>query len=239
MLHYDSYIDIPTANFTEGLFVNVDMNFATSSASDIFFDPNVALEHTYGRLNMVFKWYNRMDFAFDLSYQILKEKEFNPSLAIGVCELTFNKYISPLGYDDIYEDEDYPDRPPEIASLFAVATKNINKNLEFTIGLGRGKFVGYGPRSFVPNTDVIFGDHHENWAVGLFGGMKIKLDNPFSFIFEADGRDVNFAIEYKTDLLKGTLYLAKVEQLTEDPSFLHSARVGLNFSYNLSTLYEK
>jgi hypothetical protein len=239
ILHYNSYIEIPTANFTEGLFVNLDMNFATSSASDIPFDPNIGIEHTYGRLNMVFKWYNGAVFSSDISYQILKEKENKPSLAIGVYELTYYKYISPVGSDEIYEDEYYPDRPPEIASFYGVATKKINKNFELTIGLGRGKFVGYGPRSFFPNTDVVFDEHHQNWALGLFGGIKAKLNNPFGFILEVDGRDANFALEYKTDLLKGNLYLAKIEQLIFDPAHLHCARIGLNFSYKLSSLYEK
>jgi hypothetical protein len=239
MLHYNSYIDIPSANYTDGLFVNLDGNFPLKSASEVKFDPNFGIEYTYRELNAALKWYNGADFAFDVSYQIQKEEERRPSIAIGIYELSFNKFISPAGSDETYDDEEYAERPPEIVSLYGVATKNLNKKFQFTMGIGRGKFVGYGPRSFVPNTDVLFNENHENWALGLFMGLKMKLNDPMSLIFEADGRDANLALEYKNPLLKGTLYFIKMEQIFAGENSTGSVRMGLNFSYNLTSLYEQ
>jgi hypothetical protein len=232
-LHYDSYIDIPSADFTEGFFINLDGNFPLKSASAVKFDPNFGIEYTYRELNASLKWYNGMDFAFDVSCRLLQEETMRPSIALGIYEISYDKFISPAGSDKTYEDEEYEDRPPEIVSLYGVVTKNINNKFQVTMGVGRGKFVGYGPRSFVPNTDVLFDANHENWALGLFMGMKLTLKRPLSFILEMDGRDANFALEYKSQLLKGTFYLMKMEQFFSDDN---SARLGLNFSYNLSSL---
>ena len=233
MLHYDSYIDIPSADYTEGFFVNIDGNFSLASGSEVSFDPNFGLEWTYMELNTALKWYNGGDFAFDISYRLLQEETRRPSIAIGIYEISFDKYISPVGSDKTYDDEDYDDRPPEIVSLYGVVTKNINRSLQVNIGAGRGKFVGYGPRSFVPNTDALFDENHENWALGLFMGVRLRVSSPVSFILEADGRDANLGLEYKNRMLRGTLYLMKAEQLFTDNNF---ARLGLNFSYNLSSL---
>jgi len=239
MLHYNSYIDIPTANYTDGLFINLDMNFATKSESVVGFDPNIGIEYTYKELNTALKWYNGADFAFDISYQILKQEENRPSIAAGIYELALNKFISPAGSEEVYDDESYLDRPPEIVSLYGVATKNLNEKFEITLGIGRGKFVGYGPRSFVPNTDVLFSENHENWALGLFGGLKMRLNNPISILLEADGRDANLAFEYKTELLKANLYFIKLEQIFADENSANNVRVGLNFSYNFTAVYGK
>jgi hypothetical protein len=236
MLHYNSYIDIPSANYTDGLFVNTDMNFATKSEDDVGFDPNVGIEYTKGQLNTALKWYNGADFAFDVSYQIIEQAENRPSIAVGIQELTFNKFISPAGSEETYSDESYENRPPEIASFYGVATKDLGKNFEITLGLGRGKFVGYGPRSFFPNTDVIFDEEHEDWAIGIFGGLIINLNSPFNIILEADGRDGNLALEYKNDLFKGNLYLIKLEHLFSEENSPSSIRIGLNLSYNLMPL---
>jgi hypothetical protein len=238
MLHYNSYIDIPTANYTDGFFVNLDGNFPLKSVSEVRFDPNLGIEYANRGLNLALKWYDGADFAFDISYRIFEEKETSPSIALGIYELSYNRFISPVGSDETYDDEGYADRPPEVISLYWVASKSVNSVLEFTMGVGRGKFVGYGPRSFIPNTDVLFEEKHENWVLGLFMGAKIKLKEPVSFILEADGRDANFAVEYKSPLLKSTLYLIKLEQFSADSDSPYSVRLGLNFSYNLASLYE-
>jgi len=235
-LHYDSYIDIPTANYTNGFFINTDMNLATKSESEVGFDPNIGIEYTNEQFNMALKWYNEIDFAFDVSYQIIEQDETRPSISIGIQELAFNKFISPAGSEETYADESYENRPPEIASFYGVATKDLGKNFEITLGIGRGKFVGYGPRSFFPNTDVIFNEDHENWVMGLFGGLKINLNSPFNIILEADGRDGNLAFEYENVSFKGILYFTKLEHLFTEEDSPHNIRIGLNLSYNLMPL---
>ncbi len=233
----EAYIDMPTANFTQGLYVNVSSSYPIKDVDDVKFDPNIGIDFSYNKFGMAVKWYDGIDFAMDLSYQILAESESVPGLAIGIAELSNSKYVSPAGSEDVFNDENYTDRPPEIASAYIVGTKKMGKSFELTGGIGRGRFVGYGPRSYIPNTDIFFDENHENWAVGLFGGTKVTFPNNLAFIVETDGRDANVGIEYQNELVKGTLALNKLELFSSENEL--SPRVSLNLSYKMTNLQER
>jgi len=141
-LSKSSYIDIPTANIHEGIFFNLNSNYPIKTEDDVKFDPNIGIEFFYKRINASIKWYDGSDFALDLAYQLTAGNEAFPSLAIGINDITYNKYISPVGTDDeTYEDEKYLPRPPEIASAYLVASKKFNENFELTAGVGRGRLI--------------------------------------------------------------------------------------------------
>ncbi len=232
----EAYIDMPTANFTQGLYVNVSSSYPVMDVTDVKFDPNIGIDFSYNKFGIAVKWYDGVDFAMDLSYQILAENESAPGLAIGLAEIAINQYISPAGSEETFNDEDYEDRPPEIASAYIVGTKKFGKSFELTGGIGRGRFVGYGPKSYVPNTDIFFDENHENWAVGLFGGTKVTFPNNLAFIVETDGRDANVGIEYQNELVKGTMALNKLELFGSEDEL--SPRVSLNLSYKLMDMKE-
>jgi outer membrane protein OmpA-like peptidoglycan-associated protein len=235
----ESYVDIPSANFNRGLYFNLSSSYPVRDVDDVKFDPNFGIGFSYNRFGGALKWYNGADFSFDLSYQILEGNSNIPGLSIGMAEITVTQYISPAGSDKVFNDEDYPDRPPEIASAYLVGTKKIGENFEITAGLGRGRFVGYGPRSYIPNSDIFFEEKHKNWVIGLFGGMRIILPNKLAFILEDDGRDVNFGIEYQSELVRGTLALNKLELFTADEEWGFSPRISLNVSYKIMGMKKK
>ncbi|MEJ2567327.1 MAG: OmpA family protein [candidate division WOR-3 bacterium] len=235
----ESYIDIPTANFNQGLYINVNSSYPIKDVADVKFDPNIGIDFTYGDLGAALKWYKGADFALDLSYRILAGNGRFPALAIGFGEIALDKYISPAGSDEVFNDENYTDRAPEIASAYIVGTKKINKNFEITAGLGRGRFIGYGPRSQYVNIDAFSDENHENWAVGLFGGMKFIFMNNLSFIVEEDGRDANFGIGYQNEIFKGTLALNKLELFTADDDSELSPRISLDLSYKIMDIKKK
>jgi outer membrane protein OmpA-like peptidoglycan-associated protein len=230
----NSYIDIPTANIDEGIFINLNLNYPLRTERDVKFDPNIGVEFFYEKFNGVIKWYDGSDFALDLAYQLAAENEGFPSLAIGISDLTYNKYISPVGSDDkTYEDEKYLPRPPEIASAYLVASKKLNENIEITAGIGRGKFVGYGPYSRYFNYDVLFDNKHENLVVGLFAGLQYSISKNISFIIEGDGRDANLGILYETNKFKGSLGFTKAEHLFVESEELLTPRINVNLSMKL------
>jgi outer membrane protein OmpA-like peptidoglycan-associated protein len=235
----ESYVDIPTANLKRGLYINVSSSYPIKDVDDVKFDPNFGIDFSYNKFGAALKWYNGVDFSLDLSYQILADSGGSPGLAIGVGEVAVDKYISPAGSDEVFNDENYADRPPEIASAYIVGTKKISENFEFTAGIGRGRFIGYGPRSHLVNIDAFTDENHENWAMGLFGGMKVILPNNLSFIIEEDGRDANIGIEYQNELVKGTLALNKLELFTAGEGVELSPRVSLNLSYKISGMEKK
>ncbi|MEJ2567325.1 MAG: OmpA family protein, partial [candidate division WOR-3 bacterium] len=185
----------------------------------------------YNNFGIALKWYEGADFALDLSYRIFEENGNFPALAVGISELSYSKYISPAGFEDVFKDENYADRPPEIASLYFVGTKKLTSNFEMTAGVGRGKFVGYGPVSQSLNVDAFSDEKHENWAFGLFGGIKIGLSRNIFFIAEGDGRDANIGLGYQNESIKGNLVLEKLEHIGNRLEL--SPRIGLNLSYRI------
>jgi outer membrane protein OmpA-like peptidoglycan-associated protein len=235
-LSRSSYIDIPTANLNEGFFINLNGNYPIKEEGEVKFDPNAGFEFSFKRFNAVFKWYNEADFAMDLSYQIIKEIDNLPSISIGINDITYKKYISPVGSDSVtYDDENYVPRPPEVASAYLVASKKLNENIELTAGFGRGRFIGYGPRSKNLNFDIFLDEKHENVVLGLFGGLKFTILDGLSLIVEGDGRDANIGMMYETDIFKGSFGLTKVEQFTANEDLPLTPRIDFNLSIKFPT----
>ena len=234
----EAYIDIPTANFEQGLCVSVNSSYPIKNVDDVKFDPNVGMDFTFNRLGIALKWYDATDFVMDLSYQVLAGEGGVPSLAIGVSEIALDKYISTAGAYEAFNDDRYTERPPEAWSFYGVASKKINRLIEVSVGLGRGRFVGYGPFSEYVNTDLLSGEKHEVWAFGLFGGVKFMFLKNLAFITEADGRDFNIGLEYQHKLIKGTLVLSKLE-VAGDSENDFSPRIGLDLSYRIMGVQKK
>ena len=230
------YIDIPTAHYNEGLYINLNGNYPIRSESEVKLDPNVGFEVGYSRFNAILKWYNGGDFALDFAYQILQGGDVLTSLSIGVSDVTYNKFISPVGSDETYDDEKYDPRPPEVASTYLVATKTFNEYFELTAGLGRGVFVGYGPRSRLLNYDIFFDEKHEAAVFGLFGGVKFSIPGGVAFIIETDGRDANLGVQYEYGLFKGTLALTKLEQFGAEEGSSLTPRIDANLSFRIASL---
>jgi outer membrane protein OmpA-like peptidoglycan-associated protein len=221
-----------------GLYISANSSYPIKDVGDVKFDPNAGIDLSYKRFGAALKWYDGADFALDLAYLILEESERAPGLAIGIGELSNSKYVSPAGSENVFNDENYTDRPPEIASAYLVATKKISGNFEMTAGIARGKFVGYGPVSKYFNIDAFSDEKHENWAAGLFGGIRVIFSNGLAFIAEADGRDGNLGLEYQNELIKGTLALNKLEVFNDAEDDL-SPRVSLDLSYKITDIRKK
>jgi outer membrane protein OmpA-like peptidoglycan-associated protein len=233
----ESYIDIPSADFNQGLYFNVSSSYPIRSIDDVKFDPNFGIDFSYNEFGMALKWYDGTDFALDLCYRLLEENGHYPAVAVGISEIAIEKYVSPAGFGKVFNDENYLDRPPEVASVYVVATKEINENFDITGGIGRGKFVGYGPRSHHLNIDAFFDETHGNWAFGLFGGIKVSIPDGIAFIAEVDGRDLNLGVEYQNESVKGILAVNKLEQFVSEYEL--SPRVSLSLSYKINIKEKK
>lgn len=234
----EAYIDIPTANFEQGLFVSFNAGYPIKNVNDVKFDPNAGIDFTYDRFGAALKWYDDNDFVLDLSYQVSKGRGSAPSFAFGIAEIALDKYISTAGVDETFNDDEYAERPPEAWSFYGVASKKVNRLIEVSAGLGRGKFVGYGSFSEYINTDLLSSEKHEVWSFGIFGGVKFIFSKNLSFIAEADGRDFNIGLGYKNERIKGTLVLSKLE-VWGDSENDFSPRVGLDLSYRIKGVKEK
>lgn len=230
-LERNSYLDIPSANFDEGLFVNINGNFPLSSALGYGFDPNIGIELSKAGMDIGLNWFAGSDFALNLAYRFYETK--NASIAFGIDNITFSKYISTLGSDTTFIDEIYESRPPEAWSFYLVGTRNIGRRFELTAGLGRGKYVGYGPRSSLPNTDIFYSDKHENFSLGIFFGTKYYIKEWLDLVLEGDGRDINLGVECELGSFQGELSLSKFEGVLFGADEPQSARINGAFSFKL------
>ena len=229
---WGSYIDLPTANISDGFFINFHGGYALASEAENRFDVNGSIEYGIAGFVAGLKVYTEKTFCLDLAYQIMEQAGSFPSISLGLENITNKSYVSPLGETGII-DELYYTRPPEIASAYLVATREFYRNFEMTLGLGRGRFVGYGPRSKYLNLDAFSDEKHEDFIVGIFSGMKISTPVGASFILETDGRDANVGFRYEAGIWKGTFSLGKIEHFfAEGDSLINAPWLNLSLSFS-------
>jgi tetratricopeptide (TPR) repeat protein len=227
-----SYIDLPSANISDGFFINFNGGYALASEAENRIDVNGSIEYGIAGFVAGLKVYTEKTFCLDLAYQVIEQAGAFPSLSLGLENITNKSYVSPLGETGLI-DELYYTRSPEIASAYVVATREFFRNFEMTFGIGRGRFVGYGPRSKYLNLDAFSDVKHEDFMVGVFGGMKISTPVGASFILETDGRDANVGFRYEAGILKGTLSMDKIEHLfAESDPLINAPWVNLSLSFS-------
>jgi tetratricopeptide (TPR) repeat protein len=227
-----SYIDIPVSVYSDGLFFNLNGGYAVREETGEKFDINGSIEYGIAGFVAGLKVYDEKTFCLDLAYEILEQNEVFPSLSFGIENITYEKYVAPVDTTGVV-DFLYRPRPPEIASAYLVATKDFGGIFEMTFGLGRGRFVGYGPRSQYLNFDAFFDEKHPDFVVGMFGGMKYSTPFGLSFIAETDGRDANAGLRYELGRVRSTLSIDKIELFfTQNEEIIKSPILSLSLSFN-------
>jgi len=238
--HISGYINIPTGYVTKpGIYVNANTSYAIGEEPSRF-DLDMNFGIVLGKFEIYLSEYTLNTWLFDTKYMIFKNENY--SLSLGVDRVSYDKYISPLGIGDTsgYIDERYLKRPPELFSAYISNSVNLGNVAELTLGLGRGRFIGYGPRSRFFNTDVFFasgpGDtanQHPNFAIGAFGGLKLKLVPFLYLITEFDGRNGNAGLRFDNGFIFSTISVSKLELFTSPD--LHS-RVDISFGIKAKPL---
>jgi hypothetical protein len=166
-------------------------------------------------------------------YTINRETSKVPAIAIGVEYITPYKWVSPIGKDKEIgwaDDLTYLYRNPEQFSFFVVATKDLGPYGTYTLGLGRGTFVGYGPRSRRFNTDVFTGTHSDN-AIGMIWGVEFPLVPPLCGTIDFDGRDYNMGFKFKLPYFQIGAGVAKLEHRLGGLEWLYP-RLAFGFTFN-------
>ncbi len=151
-------------------------------------------------------------------------------MAIGVENITYNSFVSSIdsGYVDeaLYGD----DRSSEWFSLFIVTSKSFGKLGEYTFGIGRGRFIGSGPKSQYFNTSYLL-NMDPDMSMGIFfGGIIPIVEKTFYLTGDFDGRDVNIGMRYTNNNLRIDAALTHVEQML--PNYPASPMFNLSFAYS-------
>ncbi len=164
-------------------------------------------------------------YALSGTYIVKKGSAKSPTLYCGVEDISYNPYLSSIGMGDdrgFLEEYNYAahaaGRPWELMSMYFAMHQKVGAVANLILGLGRGRFVGYGRRSHIFNTDLfVLGSDYSDpdariswWAFGLFLGGSLKF-GPTEFIMEMDGRDGNIGMKYYHRYFTGVLALTKCE----------------------------
>ena len=235
--------DTPTADVlpARSLAISADMTYPLTKTSMNVdypeFDANVRfspLKH----LDFAVTAYTFSDYVLDAKYQIFGGEPDHFGLAVGVYDVGFHNYVSPIGngLEDAWPDWKSPHRPMENFSAFAVTSIPLASFARVHVGLGRGRFVGYGTRSKYLNTDIFFKDYHQ-WALALFGGVEVYVTPHVALVAEASSRDLNSGVKARFGQFTATVAWTKMEGLlfasgAEDTGRFGRLGVGLTYQFN-------
>jgi len=244
-------IDIPTAyvlrhKVIQGTAVG---SFALNTQDSI--PPSYDFDFTLGAgigdfLEISLSAYSLERYSLGFSALVLREADWYPSIAVGVHDVTWVPYIGSFGGCDSlssaprsgnFNPEDkIIDKPgfayweqQEWFSVFAVASKQLGDYFRMHLGLGRGRYTGYGSASQHFNTDIFNDNGVSEMAFGLFGALEFNYQNWLSIAAEYDGRDVNFGTKVGFEHWEIYLAMTRLENLVDTTS-IYSPRLvaGLN-----------
>lgn len=171
--------------------------------------------------------------SLDLKCKIVNESQHIPAVAIGSTYLTPYKFICPVssgpgvGWED---DETYAPRNSEQYSAYIIATKDFGPYGTYSLGIGRGAWVGYGTRSNFFNSDIFSNERH-NDAIGLIWGGEVLLSEPVFGVIDFDGRDFNIGIKLKDEFWQVGFAAAKIEHRLKGSPLLFP-RFAMGISIN-------
>jgi len=190
------------------------------------------------RLDLALTAYTMKDYVLGAKYQLAGGEPERFALAVGVCDVGLNSYVSPIGHGltDAWPDWKYKDRTMENFSAFVVTNIPVTKFARVHVGLGRGRFVGYDGLNGYLNTDIFFKDHHQ-WAVSAFGGLEVFLGSHVALCAESDSRDANAGVKANVGPVTATLALNKIEGLVFAKGNDRFGRLAFDVSYQVDNLF--
>jgi len=205
---YGEFISsVPTGNIlphlTAAAYVNGKIPIDESIAPrDIDFAAGLGL---FNRANIEFVSYLGGAYGLNCTYRIIDEEQGKPRVAFGIDNIAPMRYISSYGEgkETRWQKSVYKIRNSEQLSGYAVVGKHIAFS-NLSIGIGRGKFVGYGTWTQTLNTDYYSDDIH-NDAFGIFMNWQIINVKGFKPYFSIDGRnyDYGFRFDHQYFTIKG------------------------------------
>lgn len=234
-------IDIPTARVLPhlGFRIGLDGTIPLGSApGNEDFEGNVHMALGLGdQFEVYLDVYSFSDFtpAFGFCHNFLGGEII--ALSWGIHQISYALDVSEVGHGDstgwhddlMYYDGDY-EKPFELGSAFIVATYSATDRSHATIGIGRGRYVGYGTHSHYFNSNL----YHEkggDWGIGLIAGVEIMFTDRISFLFEGDSRDLNLGFKFRFLPVEIGIAMSKFEWLLWSDMNDYQPRLAASISY--------
>uniref|UniRef100_A0A7C3N677 Tetratricopeptide repeat protein n=1 Tax=candidate division WOR-3 bacterium TaxID=2052148 RepID=A0A7C3N677_UNCW3 len=238
-------LDIPTAEIQKNGEFSFGIDFSLSSAlanDNVPFTYN--LFFSYGLFDLVDISLNMLtykDYSFDVQYNFLKSKGNLPSVSAGIRNITYRKYIDEGGGGSDpssgLSDNQYLLRSQDWFSFYVVTTKDFNKYGKYTLGIGRGEFVGFGRGKYL-STSILFDEQSlsggaNDFMFSFFGGAEIPIVYGLSFLGDVTGRNVNLGLKYNLKDLNLLFGLTHAELFTSgDPTLKPRMEINANYTIN-------
>jgi tetratricopeptide (TPR) repeat protein len=234
LCHTTGFIDIPTVteyNIPGMLGGGLTFSMPLRGAADDPMDFTMVFRYGFsGRGELSLAMYTPTTYALSCSYVLKKEQGNSPAFYCGLDDISYNTHLSTIGMkgeEGFIEERNYHlvnnGRPWELFSAYFAMQKTMSV-VNIVFGIGRGRFVGYAPRSHIFNTDLfIIGDDyrtedHSAWAFGVFFGGSLRFPFGLEMIAEIDGRDGNAGLKYHHKYFSLTAALTKCEHFwSPDP----------------------
>jgi hypothetical protein len=150
----------------------------------------------FNRFDIEFISYFGSAFALNLNILAIEETRIKPRVAFGIENIALDSYISSFGKgtDTRWEQTVYETRNPERFSLYGLVGKEIGIS-DFSVGIGRGRFVGYGTWTRMLNTDFYSDETHSD-AFGIFLEWQLFDIMGAKPYFSIDGRNYAYGIRF-------------------------------------------
>ena len=150
----------------------------------------------FNRFDLEFVSYFGSAFGLNLNILAIEETRVKPRVAFGIENIALDKYISSFGKgtDTRWENTVYKTRNPERFSLYGLVGKKVGIS-DFAIGIGRGRFVGYGTWTKTLNTDFYSDETHSD-AFGIFLEWQLFDIMGAKPYFSVDGRNYAYGIRF-------------------------------------------
>jgi len=225
-------IDIPTAYILPAKVWKFSMNGSVTTTSKNIWEKKPAdmdFSVSYGiagKAELALSMFTFKDYVLDLTYVLTNETINVPAIAFGIQNITYSRFITEVGrgedIDDAAvehvagqkngwgDDATYPRRDSEQFSVYFVMSKAFGSWGQYHLGIGRGRFVGYGSRSKYFNTDI-YSDTEHNDAIGLFWGAAFDFFQGFGPMIDFDGRDFNIGLQYRSPYFTISMAAVKLE----------------------------
>jgi hypothetical protein len=253
LCHTSGFIDIPTAPAYDipgmlGGGVSFSIPFSNDDPVPNDLNEPDPMDFTFtfhygfaGRGEISLSMYTPSVYALSVAYLLKPEKGNSPAFFVGIDDISYSPYLSTIGSGDdvgFIEEKNYYSknggRPAELMSAYIGMQKTFSA-AKLVMGLGRGRFVGYAPRSHIFNTDIfVLGEdykteEHSAWAFGLFMGGSLTF-GPVELIVEMDGRDGNAGIKYNHPYFTFTTAITKCEHFWSPKPYSPRFTAGLETS---------
>jgi len=150
----------------------------------------------FNKLNIECVSYLGSAYALNCQFLAIDETRNIPRLSFGIENISPDKYISSFGKgtDTRWEKNVYKTRNSERFSAYGLIGKHIVFS-NISIGLGRGKFVGYSAWTKTLNTDCYSDERHSD-AFGIFLNWEIMNIMGFKPYFSIDGRNYDYGFRF-------------------------------------------